>query len=161
MSLEAISLLREVRGQEARHWLWVWTGFWPLGRGNYSKAIPEELWRPWKFVQAAGFEPLSDSRTHFSQGMCTSFLFLFFWWLILFLIPPQLYSDVIDIQHCESLRCTTCWFDVFIYGKMITTMPLASNSILLHNYSLFFFFLLILYFIFFFKHLYWSIIALQ
>ena len=40
--------------------------------------------------------------------------------LVIFLCPLQLYWDIINIQHCVSLRCTMCWFDALIYCKMIT-----------------------------------------
>lgn len=41
------------------------------------------------------------------------------------------------MEHCVSLRCTTCWFNTFIYCKMITTIALANTSILSHNYNCF------------------------
>ena len=34
-----------------------------------------------------------------------------------------------SIEHCVSLRCTTCWFDTFIYYSMITTIVIANTSI--------------------------------
>ena len=51
--------------------------------------------------------------------------------------PSGLHWDRIDIKHCVSWRCTRCWFDTFIYCKIITTLALAGIPILSHNYHFF------------------------
>ena len=51
---------------------------------------------------------------------------------------PQIYWDTIDMQHCVSLRCTMCWFDTFVYCKMITMIALANTCVTSHNYHFFF-----------------------
>lgn len=39
-----------------------------------------------------------------------------------------------DVQHCVSLRCTTCWFDTFLYYNMIAIITFISTSLTPHNY---------------------------
>ena len=39
------------------------------------------------------------------------------------------YWNLFDIQHCVSLRCTTCLFDTFIYCNMIVIVALVSKFI--------------------------------
>ena len=40
--------------------------------------------------------------------------------------------DVIDMQHCIKVRCTTLWFDICIYCKLVTIITLV--NIYHHNY---------------------------
>lgn len=44
----------------------------------------------------------------------------------------QLYQDIIDIKHCESLRC---WFDTFILQN--DYIALGNTSSTTHNYHFF------------------------
>lgn len=43
------------------------------------------------------------------------------------ILPPQLYWDVIDIQHYVSLRCTRWWFDAKMYCKRFMTVRLNTS----------------------------------
>lgn len=45
--------------------------------------------------------------------------------------------NIFDLQCCVSSRCTTCWFDRFMYCSMITTVVLANTSIVSCNYHFF------------------------
>ena len=56
-----------------------------------------------------------------------------------FFSNPHLDHDTTDIQHWVSLRCTACWFDIFVYCNMITTIALSNTIITSHNHHFFFF----------------------
>ena len=52
--------------------------------------------------------------------------------------PPQCYWAMTDMWCHITLRCTTYWFDTFIYRKMMTAMVLANTSIGSRNCHFFF-----------------------
>lgn len=52
------------------------------------------------------------------------------------LFVAQLYWDMIDVQHCISVRCCLQWFDTCIHNSN-SILALANPTTLSHNYQFF------------------------